>query len=121
MTAHCRSSRRRWRRSTLRDPPGAPRPWPHAGVLADLVGDLRDLNYPTAFTLARAQVPGVNLAFERLGFELRGRMTQSCRIGTDLEDMNVWSQRLREEDNVEEDNVEEDNVEEDNVEEVIVA
>ncbi len=66
-------------------------------ILADLVGDLEDLGYPTAFTLARAQVPGVNLAFQRLGFELRGRMAQSCRIGTGLEDMNVWSRRLAQE------------------------
>ena len=66
-------------------------------ILADLVVDLKELGYPTAFTLARAQVPGVNLAFQRLGFELRGRMAQSCRIGTGLEDMNVWSRRLAEE------------------------
>lgn len=63
-------------------------------ILGDLILDLTQLGYPTAFTLARARVPGVNLAFQRLGFELRGRMTQSCRIGTGLEDMNVWSRRL---------------------------
>ncbi len=63
-------------------------------ILTDLMGDLRDLGYPTAFTLARARVPGVNLAFQRLGFGYRGRMTRSCRIGGGLEDMNVWSRRL---------------------------
>jgi putative beta-lysine N-acetyltransferase len=63
-------------------------------ILTDLMDDLRDLDYPTAFTLARAAIPGVNLAFERLGFELRGTMNQSCRIGTGLEDMNVWSRTL---------------------------
>ncbi len=65
------------------------------GLLADLCDDLRDLGYPTAFTLARAAVPGVNLAFARLGFRLRGRMLRSCRIGQGLEDMNVWSKDLR--------------------------
>ncbi|MFT5430910.1 MAG: putative beta-lysine N-acetyltransferase [Myxococcota bacterium] len=63
-------------------------------ILMDLMDDLREMDYPTAFTLARASVPGVNLAFERLGFGLRGTMTQSCRIGTGLEDMNVWSRIL---------------------------
>jgi putative beta-lysine N-acetyltransferase len=63
-------------------------------LLADLMDDLRDLGYPTAFTLARARIPGVNVAFSRLGFELRGTMLQSCRIGDGLEDMNVWSRAL---------------------------
>ena len=63
-------------------------------LLQDLMGDLRGLDYPTAFTLARAAVPGVNIAFQRCGFTLRGQMAQSCRIGDGLEDMNVWSRSL---------------------------
>jgi len=63
-------------------------------ILQDLMGDLREMDYPTAFTLARARIVGVNLAFQRLGFGYRGRMTRSCRIGDGLEDMNVWSSRL---------------------------
>ncbi len=63
-------------------------------LLMDLMDDLRNLEYPTAFTLARAAIPGVNVAFQRCGFKLRGRMAQSCRIGRGLEDMNVWSRRL---------------------------
>lgn len=63
-------------------------------ILRDLMGDLRERDYPTAFTLARAAVPGVNIAFQRLGFEFRGRMPQSCRIGDGLEDMNIWSRWL---------------------------
>jgi len=65
-------------------------------ILLDLMDDLRELGYPSAFTLARARIPGVNLAFQRLGFSLRGTMTQSCRIGEGIEDMNVWSRRLEE-------------------------
>lgn len=64
------------------------------GILGDLMDDLRQMDYPTAFTLARARIPGVNLAFQRLSFEYRGRMTRSCRIGGGLEDMNVWSRSL---------------------------
>lgn len=63
-------------------------------ILGDLMDDLRVMDYPTAFTLARARIPGVNLAFQRLGFALRGTMVQSCRIGRGLEDMNVWSRAL---------------------------
>lgn len=63
-------------------------------LLLDLMDDLRALGYPTAYTLARAIEPGMNLAFRRLGFELRGCMTRSCRIGAGIEDMNVLSRAL---------------------------
>lgn len=63
-------------------------------ILEDLMQDMREMGYPTAFTLARACIPGVNLAFLRLGFEFNGRMVRSCRIGSGMEDMNVWSRRL---------------------------
>ena len=63
-------------------------------ILSDLMDDLRAMGYPTAFTLARAEVPGVNLAFQRLGFTFCGRMVRSCRIGGGIEDMNVWSRWL---------------------------
>jgi beta-lysine N6-acetyltransferase len=63
-------------------------------VLLDLMDDVRALDYPTAFTLARARIPGVNLAFARLGFSLHGTMRQSCRIGAGIEDMNILSRRL---------------------------
>lgn len=63
-------------------------------ILTDLMDDLRGLGYPTAFTMARARIPGMNIAFQRLGFELRGTMRSSCRIGGGIEDMNVWSRPL---------------------------
>lgn len=63
-------------------------------VLRDLMEDLRGLGYPTAYTLARATEPGMNVAFKRLGFQWNGRMVRSCRIGSGLEDMNVWSRVL---------------------------
>ena len=63
-------------------------------LIAGLMDDLREIGYPTAFTLSRAVIPGVNLAFQHVGFRWRGRMVRSCRIGSGLEDMNVWSRRL---------------------------
>ena len=56
--------------------------------------DLRQMNYPTAFTLARARIPGVNIVFQRLGFEFQGRMRSSCLIGDGIEDMNILSRAL---------------------------
>ncbi|MFT5586160.1 MAG: putative beta-lysine N-acetyltransferase [Cognaticolwellia sp.] len=63
-------------------------------LLLGLMEDLSALGYATAYTLARAQEPGMNIAFKRLGFEWNGRMVSSCRIGSGLEDMNVWSRVL---------------------------
>ena len=63
-------------------------------ILGDLMDDLRRADYPTAFTMARAAVPGMNVAFQRLGFAYRGRMARSCLIGSGLEDMNIWSRWL---------------------------
>lgn len=65
-------------------------------ILLDLMGDLQAMHYPTAFTLARARIPGINRVFQKLGFRFRGRMAQSCRIGDGLEDMNIWSRSLPE-------------------------
>jgi putative beta-lysine N-acetyltransferase len=63
-------------------------------LLSGLIDDLRGLSYPTAFTLARAREPGMNLAFLRLGFAYGGLLKRSCRIGDGMEDMTVWSRRL---------------------------
>ena len=63
-------------------------------LLEQLMDDLREFGYPTAFSLVRAKVPGINLAFQRLGFVWRGQMISSCRIGDGIEDINVWSRPL---------------------------
>ncbi len=63
-------------------------------LLRDLIGDLRGMEYRTAFTFARAGIPGVNRAFQLLGFARCGRSPRSCRIGGGFEDMNTWSLSL---------------------------
>jgi putative beta-lysine N-acetyltransferase len=60
-------------------------------LILDLLGDLQSMDYPTAFTLARAIEPGMNKAFFNTGFLFRGTMPKSCRIGGGIEDINVWS------------------------------
>ena len=63
-------------------------------ILEALMDDLRAMGYPTAFTLARAGMPGMNRAFEHIGFTWRGLMARSCRIGDGIEDISVWSRLL---------------------------
>lgn len=51
-------------------------------------------HYPTAFTMARARIPGINILFKQLGFQFCGRLSRSCLIGDGLEDMNIWARQL---------------------------
>ncbi len=64
-------------------------------ILVSLMQSLhRDKRFPTAFTMARARVPGINVLFKQLGFRFCGRLSRSCLIGDGLEDMNIWARRL---------------------------
>jgi putative beta-lysine N-acetyltransferase len=63
-------------------------------ILLSLMDSLKTRGFPTAFTLSRARVPGINILFKQLGFEYCGQLSRSCRIGDGLEDINVWSRRL---------------------------
>ena len=63
-------------------------------LLTDLMWDLQQRDYYTAFSFARARIPGINILFKKLGFEFCGSIHQSCRIGDGLEDMNIWFRKL---------------------------
>lgn len=63
-------------------------------LLKDLMWDLEQKEYYSAFTYARARVPGINILFKKLGFKFCGSVNQSCRIGEGLEDMNMWIREL---------------------------
>ncbi len=63
-------------------------------LLSDLMWDLEQKRYYSAFTYARARVPGINVLFKKLGFDYCGCVHQSCRIGDGLEDMNIWIRPL---------------------------
>jgi beta-lysine N6-acetyltransferase len=43
------------------------------------------------YSIARAVSYPVNVVFHRLGFRFTGRLNRNVRIGTGIEDMNVWS------------------------------
>jgi beta-lysine N6-acetyltransferase len=64
-------------------------------ILISLMQKLESsMGYPTAFTMARARIPGINILFKQLGFHYCGRLSKSCHIGDGLEDMNIWARRL---------------------------
>lgn len=63
-------------------------------LLSDLMWDLEQRDYYTAFTYSRARVPGINILFKKLGFKFCGCVHKSCRIGDGLEDMNMWIRDL---------------------------
>ncbi len=63
-------------------------------LLADLMWDLQQKKYCSAFTYSRVRVPGINVLFKKLGFAYCGCVHQSCRIGEGLEDMNMWIRPL---------------------------
>lgn len=65
-------------------------------ILTDLMWDLEQRDYHSAFTYSRARVPGINILFKKLGFKYCGSIHQSCRIGDGLEDMNIWIRQLPE-------------------------
>jgi putative beta-lysine N-acetyltransferase len=49
---------------------------------------IRDL-----YTLARADEPGMNCAFARLGYLFTGRLINNCRMPNGWESMNIWCRR----------------------------
>jgi len=53
----------------------------------DMVHDygIRDL-----YTLARADEPGMNCAFAKLGYTYTGRLVSNCRMPNGWESMNIW-------------------------------
>ena len=48
----------------------------------------------TAYTIARALSPGMNITFAKLGYQYNGRLINNTHISGHIESMNVWSKRL---------------------------
>jgi len=48
----------------------------------------------TAYTIARAASPGMNITFGRAGYAFSGRLKNNTQIAGDLESMNVWHKPL---------------------------
>ncbi|WP_408955896.1 putative beta-lysine N-acetyltransferase [Natroniella sp. ANB-PHB2] len=63
-----------------------------AGYLLNrLEEELKINNYQSLYTIARANVFGINKIFSSTSYEYTGRLIQNCNIAGGFEDMNVWS------------------------------
>ncbi|WP_461209445.1 putative beta-lysine N-acetyltransferase [Desulfocurvus sp. DL9XJH121] len=52
------------------------------------------LGLVSAYTIARAESPGMNAVFARAGYDLGGTLMNNTQISGKLESMNVWYKRL---------------------------
>jgi len=56
--------------------------------------EMRSLGVLTAYTIARAGSPGMNITFSRMGYSYGGLLVNNTNIGGGIEDMNVWYKAL---------------------------
>lgn len=63
-------------------------------LLTRLEAELRARRIVCAYTMARANAPGMNKVFYNLRYEYCGRLLNNCDISGGFEDINIWSKRL---------------------------
>ncbi len=63
-------------------------------LLAYMEAHMRDLGFKTAYTIARAISPGMNITFARLGYIYGGRLLNNTHISGRIESMNIWYKTL---------------------------
>ncbi len=55
---------------------------------------IKNKGFPTAFTIARAMSPGMNITFAKLGYKFSGTLFNNTNISGSIESMNVWYKHL---------------------------
>ncbi len=65
-----------------------------ANLLAAMEPEVARHGIRTAYTIARAVSPGMNITFARLGYEFGGRLVNNTQISGSIESMNVWHKQL---------------------------
>lgn len=55
---------------------------------------MRQQTLPTAYTIARAASPGMNITFAKLGYDYAGRLVNNTNISGRIESMNTWYKPL---------------------------
>lgn len=55
---------------------------------------MSDLGFVTAYTIARAASPGMNITFSRLAYRYGGHLVNNTQISGRIESMNVWYKPL---------------------------
>ena len=63
-------------------------------LLAHMEKEMRSAGMRTAYTIARACSPAINIIFSKAGYEYGGTLIQNTQICGDLESMNVWYKSL---------------------------
>lgn len=63
-------------------------------LLLNMEREIEKQGIKTAYTIARAASPGMNISFSRLGYNYNGRLINNTQISGRLESMNVWSKSL---------------------------
>ena len=55
---------------------------------------LKERNYKTLYTIARALSPGINFTFSKMGYKYGGTLINNTNIGSSLESMNIWYKKI---------------------------
>ena len=55
---------------------------------------MRQKNMRTAYTIARAISPGMNITFAKAGYKFSGTLINNTNISGGIESMNVWYKSL---------------------------
>jgi putative beta-lysine N-acetyltransferase len=63
-------------------------------LLARMENEMKKKNIKTAYTIARAMSPGINVTFSKLGYQFGGRLKNNTNISGRIESMNVWFKSL---------------------------
>ncbi len=63
-------------------------------LLRKMEKSIKAQEYVTAFTIARAISPGMNITFARSGYAYGGRLKNNTNISGQIESMNIWYKNL---------------------------
>jgi putative beta-lysine N-acetyltransferase len=65
-------------------------------LLVAMEKEMRSRGIQTAYTIARAISPGINMTFAKAGYTYGGRLINNTNISGQIESMNVWYKSLQE-------------------------
>jgi putative beta-lysine N-acetyltransferase len=63
-------------------------------LLKTMEAEMRQQGIKTAYTIARAASPGMNITFSRMGYAFGGRLVNNTNISGTIESMNIWYKKL---------------------------
>lgn len=63
-------------------------------LLARMENEMKKKDIKTAYTIARAMSPGINVTFSKAGYQFGGRLKNNTNISGKIESMNIWYKSL---------------------------